>query len=460
MPYAERLMQKFKFIYDKYKRFWRYDYGNGIWKEDAEEMIRFDLRRNLFGQEQQKNQYAKEIVSYIRDISYDSKIDVKDFAHLIAFNNCVFNLDNDETYEFSPDFFITNKIPVILDSSNNECDIIDSFFGDVVGEKYKSILYDLCGYCLLNGQPYQKLFFLTGGGANGKSTFAELLRAFLGYDNVSSITPHDICGGNRFALGTMWNKRANISTDISYELLKNINKIKEITGGDSVNIERKFKEAFQDLINAKQIFATNQPPIVTDRTHAWYRRIYLIEFPNRFEGKFRDAQILKKLTTPKQLSGLAWQALKRLKLQKANNYVFEYDIDVEKLSKIYEDLSNPLNRFVKESTDEDPDQHIWKFEFKEKFLFWLKEKGLRVWNDMEIGLFMKELFDDQRLLYKEGFGNIPDKRYRAWVGLKWKPVHTVPTVHPFTTYSIYYPLINDSMDSMDRVDTKKEKDGI
>src|SRR3990167_7973628 len=48
VPYAKKLLENNKFIYDKYKRFWRYDFSEGIWKEDAEEIIRFELRKNLF----------------------------------------------------------------------------------------------------------------------------------------------------------------------------------------------------------------------------------------------------------------------------------------------------------------------------------------------------------------------------------------------------------------------------
>src|SRR3989304_2683229 len=61
--HSQQLMKTYKFLYDKYKRFWRYDWGEGIWKEDAEEIIRLELRTNLFGEEEQKSFYANEIIS-------------------------------------------------------------------------------------------------------------------------------------------------------------------------------------------------------------------------------------------------------------------------------------------------------------------------------------------------------------------------------------------------------------
>ena len=222
---------------------------------------------------------------------------------------------------------------------------------------------------------------------------------------------------NRFALGSMWNKLANISSDISYEVLKNINKLKEITGGDSVSIERKYKESFQARIFAKQIFATNQLPIVEDKTLAFYRRIYLIFFPNVFNEP--DRAILDKLTTPEELSGLAWKCLEVLKDMKDRGFCFTYDPIPEKIAELYEDMSNPLAKFIKDECEEDGDGIIFKFEFNQRFREWLKTNKIRIWSDTEIGRMMKKMgYEETKSKYYAPDGS--HKWYRAWVGLKWR----------------------------------------
>jgi len=448
VPYADVLMSDYHFVYDKYKRFWRYDSKSGVWLEDAEEFIRNRLRDEIMGDEMQKKNYAEEVVSYIRDLHYNPNFKAQLDKNLIPFENCIFNIQTGEILNFSPEYFVTNKIPIKLNPEFfSECPEIDEFFSEIVGEKYKVILYELCAYCLYRGYPYQKLFFLIGAGQNGKSTFLELLQKFLGRDNVSGVSPQDFFK-NRFALGHLWNKLANISSDISYEALKNVNRIKEVTGGDSVDIERKFKNPFRTKLYAKLIFSTNQIPIVHDKSLAWYRRVYLIEFPKII--KEPDPSILNKLTTEEELSGLAWKSCQILKYLSERGFVFTYDIDVKKVAEIYEDLSNPLHKFLRENTKEDPDGFIFKFEFRESFLDWLKRNKLRVWSEHEIGREMKSRYDEgKRTYYVEG---AEPKQYRAWLGVKWvEKRQDIQDIHLFITSIYRYELNNKKVSFMDKV---------
>ena len=453
VPYAESLLTKHKFIVDKYKRFWKYDSEDGMWKENAEDEIKHILRNELLGEELQKKNYVDEVVSYIKDISYKKNFLGVLPENVIPFKNVLYDIEKETFIDFSPEYFVTNKIPIEIDNKYTECDIIDSFFEDIVGKEQKKILYDLIAYCLYRSYPYQKLFFLFGAGKNGKSTFLELLREFLGNDNVSSVSPHEICNGDKFALTPMWNKLANISSDISYDVLKNVNKIKEITGGDTVSIRRLYKEAFPARLYAKQIYSTNQIPLVEDKTNAWYRRVYLIEFPNQFDKP--DRTIFKKITTNEQLSGLAWKCIKYLSDMKNKNFVFSLDIDEEKLQKLYEELSDPLTAFLLEQTEQGHDEdYIWRYEFKDRFQEWLKNNKKRIWSESEINSEMRKRFSESKKNYSR-FGE-PDKRYWAWSGVKWS--HSMSSKSSMskglTTTSLYIDTFYILEDNKDMKDTK------
>lgn len=458
VPYAKSLISEGQFIQDKYHRFWRFDSTAGIWKEDAEEYIRLRLRKELLGEEQQKMNYVQEVVKYILDTTYNPYFEATLAENLIPFNNCLFNIDTEEFIDYSPDYFTTNKLPIDIDPSlHPDCPIIDAFLEDCVTPKYKSILYELCAYCLLRTYPYQKLFFLIGDGSNGKSTFLELLRAFLGNDNVSSVSPHTLCSYDRpFAMGSLWNKYANISSDISYKALEEISKLKGITGEDTVEIERKYKESFSARLYAKLIFSTNQLPIVHDKSFAWYRRLYLIKFPNRFDGSSKDADLKRKLCSPTQLSGLAWQCIKRLKEMKKRQYEFTFDTDTEKVAELYESLSEPLSKFMKENTEEDSEGVIWKFELEERFNLWLKENKLPLWGKTKLGVEMSRLGLQQSKRNYPLSGN-PPKQYWAWVGIKWLS-HSNYSNYSSTlqTISIYRETVGNSMEYLEYLESKKE----
>lgn len=423
VPYAEKLMEKNTFLFDNFKRFWRYDLIDGIWKEDAEMFIRHELRLNLVGEEQQKKQYMDEVVSYIKDICWTENNVSQPPEEIIAFKNCLFDINTEEFLEFDKKYFITNKIPVILDSQFVDCDIIDSFFAECVGEKKKIILYELLAYCMLRQYPNQKFFILHGKGANGKSVYLNIIRKFLGINNVSNETPQSLVT-NRFSRGNLWNKLANIGSDIPYISLDNTNVIKELTGEDYLNCERKFREPFPFKNYAKLIWSANELPQVNDKTYAFYRRVYIINFIKTVSEEEQDTQMLCKLTNTYQLSGLAWKLIKILKEMKKKDYDFTWNPTIQEMENLYEDLSNPLSKFLREKTINNKDYQIDKWEFKDKFMQWLRANGFRIWGEREVNSAMSEKYNEgKRSLVVDVFeyGKIKQetKWHRTWEGIGW-----------------------------------------
>ena len=70
---------------------------------------------------------------------------------------------------------------------------------------------------------------------------------------------------------------------------------------------------------------------------------------------------------------------------------FSNEGSIEERTKRFEDRSDPLERFLKEFTnDEDPNSFIWKFEFEKRFNDWLKENKFRHISEVAIGKKMKE----------------------------------------------------------------------
>jgi phage/plasmid-associated DNA primase len=81
--------------------------------------------------------------------------------------------------------------------------------------------------------------------------------------------------------------------------------LKKLTGRQPVRIERKNQRAYDALLFAKLIFSANKIPETQDESDAYFRREIIISFPNRFEdGKGADPNLLRKLTTEEELSGI------------------------------------------------------------------------------------------------------------------------------------------------------------
>lgn len=420
-PFANEILKKINIKYDEHSILWRHDKKSGIWIPKSEQYLKSIIRKNLLGQEQQKKHYVDEIISHIKDITYDPTFKIDNNPYFIAFENGVFNLKTEMFENFRPEHYITNKIPIEIDEKITECPKIDKFFADCVGEGYKNILYDLCAYCLFKKYPYPKLFFIYGPGNTGKSKFLQLLETFLGEDNHCSVEPQDI-QKDIHATAQMQYKMANIVSDINYDALDNINQVKKITGEDSVKIRNMYKEPYNQRLYAKQIFSTNKLPIVKEKTRAWYRRVYTIEFSNIIYKSQMDRFIMNKLTEKKELQGLAYVCLERLKKLNKNNFTFEFDIDEREMQKVYEQLSNPILMFIEQNCDREGNEFIYQWEFKDRLKNWLKANHFPPVSTSEINEYMRENFTNSN---RRSFNG--EKTYRVWVGLRWKSSHN-PTI--------------------------------
>jgi len=416
VPFGDKILQTNHLIYDKHKRFWKYDNEEGVWTDNAEQFIKTELRKNLFGDEQQKKNYVDEIIAYLKDYKYEENFEPNNNPYLIAFKNKVFDLRDNQFKEFSPDYFITNKIDIEINEKEKECPLIDKFFIDCVGEKYKDMLYDLAAYCLFRQYPYQKLFFIYGPAGTGKSKYLDLLESFLGANNYCSVEPQSI-QKDQYAAAQMWLKCANIVSDINYDALDNINQVKKITGGDTMKIRQMYKDPFNAKIFCKQIYSTNKLPVVKEKTRAWYRRVYPIEFSNIISKEKRDPHIISKLTTKKELSGFAMKCIEKLKNMNLNKFIFTWDIDEVEVADMYEQLSNPVLMFIKENCIESrgtSDHWVYKYEFSERLNNWLNQNHFPKMTKAQLNEYMRDN-------YNESNRTAPDitKTYRVWIGIKW-----------------------------------------
>ncbi|MCK4619353.1 MAG: toprim domain-containing protein, partial [Desulfobacterales bacterium] len=407
--FSEALLSKYNVRFDSYKRFWFYNKDIGLWTENAEQILEFALRKGLLPEKYLSRYYVREVLSDTKSLVFDLAKPAEPAPELIPFKNGIFNLSRDNLEAYKPELFFTNQLPVKY-KPDASCPLIDQIFSELVADP--DILFELCAYCLCRSYQYAKWFFLYGSGGNGKSLFTNILAMMLGHENVKSLTPHDL-QNNRFASAGLFGKLANIAGEISYQKLEKTDVLKRLVGGDLIRGERKFKDAFYFQNYAKLIFNTNELPKTYDQTRAFYRRLYLVEFPNRFEGKLEDKSLISKITK-KELEGLTVKSLKYLKAFIDRGYYFASDASVEELQAKYTRLTNPLNVFLSEHAEFDANGYIAKWEFKDKFTGWLQEKGYRIWNNQEITQGMKSSEVEEKHKDFEG------KRWRAWVGLKWK----------------------------------------
>jgi len=338
-----------------------YVYNNGFYQPYGEVLIK-KLCKDRLQDEYRKNR-ASEVIDYIKASTYVRRREEP--PNLIPLKNGVLDLETMELKPHSPEYMFFNKLPVKYDPDAT-CPNIDKFHREITGsEEDVQLLEEVIGFCLYRDYFIAKALMLVGGGANGKSTWLNLVKTFLGLENVSSRSLQEL-EENRFAKADLHHKLANIYADLPDRALRRTGTFKMLTGRDPITAERKFQNSFQFVNYAKLLFSANKVPEAYDDTDAFFRRWIIIVFPNQFVGDDADPNILERLTTEEELSGLLNKALKALKrlLERGQ---FSYSKTTEEIKEDYIRKSSPIAAFVMDCLEVDSDAFIVKKELFQTF---------------------------------------------------------------------------------------------
>jgi len=392
---------------------YKYD---GIYKYGGEEVIAEICKIKL--PEIKKDQINEVIFHLKNDVTL--KIDPQRLnceKHLIPLENGVYDFKNDKFMKYEEtNAIFTFRIPIKY-NPNADCPKIKKFISEIVREDDIKKMFEFIGYCLYRDYPIQKAFFLIGEGENGKSTFLRLLDRFLGRENICSISMQEL--GDRFSKLELKDKLANIFPDLSKQALgqKSTGMFKMLTGGDLIQAERKFGGFVKFVNYAKLIFSANALPLINEDTYAFFRRIVLIEFPNKFTGEKADKNLIEKITTEEELSGLFNEAVKHLKelLEKGEFHNFKNDI--EKIKKQYTRLSDSVGGFIIDCIEYtgDWDDYLLKDEIYETYKKYCENIKARV---VSKGEFTKRF--QKYIKIEEERRRFDNGRKMIWLCLKFK----------------------------------------
>ncbi|MGA7369818.1 MAG: DUF5906 domain-containing protein [Nitrososphaeraceae archaeon] len=100
------------------------------------------------------------------------------------------------------------------------CPAIMRFMHEVMAPEDVETVLDFIAYCLWRGFPFHRYLLFNGSGRNGKGVMLEIIKCFLGHNNVSGESLHRLLD-TRFATAELYGKLANIDADLSKAALKN-----------------------------------------------------------------------------------------------------------------------------------------------------------------------------------------------------------------------------------------------
>jgi putative DNA primase/helicase len=385
-------------VESKESEVWVYDVNSGIYVPNGEKSIATLTEGLLLGLglgSTATTHYVKEVVGHVQRQTYVPKNVLDADMDIIVVKNGVIKLSTKELMPFDKKYRATIAIPVAYDT-NAVCPQIDKFISEVVEPSDTAILYEMPAWCLIRNSEIQRLVLLLGNGQDGKSKYVGLLKAFLGARNCSSYTLQQLTN-NQFAASGLDGKLANLVADLPSKALYDVGILKTMTGGDSLQAERKFGHSFELFNRAKLICVANQPPELPEDSRALWRRLIIVEFPFVFEGDKRDPYILDKITTPQELSGLLNKAMNLIPKLKAKSDL-TYNKTIDDTREKYNLRSDPARSFLEECIQAD----VWPTMIKKEvvyqhFVNYCKRNGLAPVGKKKLGRIIKsEKYSEDR----------------------------------------------------------------
>ena len=368
-----------------------------------------------------------EIETMINQEEFFAHLSSKKFLHLIPIKDGLFNIITKKIEPFNPEIIFTTRIPINY-NPNAKCPEIEKFLKDVLDtEENINLFYEIAGFCLYRDYFIEKATIFDGFGRNGKTKTQELLRCFIGAENSCAV-PLSQLTEDSFSTSELFNKHINIAGDLSNTNLKDTSTLQKTIGRDCFNAKRKFMTDIKFVNFAKHIFSENELPKVYVTHRGFWDKWTFISFFNTFveqkefdtlseeekkRKKLLDPDILKKITTEKELEGLFIKALNGLETIRKNKQ-FSYNQSSEQIKDNWVRKSDSFFSFAIENI-ESTDDHttmIPKVEIRRMYHQYCSEYKIKGCSDIVIKITLQEQFgaDEYRNHEQQTF----------WTGIKIK----------------------------------------
>lgn len=168
----------------------------------------------------------------------------------------------------------------------------------------------LVGYSMTGDISEQGMYFLVGGGSNGKSTFINIIKSMMGDYGLQTKSDTFIKKKNDGAnndIARLVGSRfvSAVESEEGEKLQESL--VKTITGGEPILARFLRQEFFEFIPEFKVFFTTNHKPIIGGVDEGIWRRVKIIPFTLNLKPHERDKKLEEKLSL--EMSGILNWAL-------------------------------------------------------------------------------------------------------------------------------------------------------
>lgn len=322
-----------------------YNPKNGIYEMDKTGRR---LRHIIRGLEFLKDNSVKEVRNYIIDVC-NVKTEINN--DYVATKNGLVHYKTKVFKEFTPDIFLTSKIPTSY-NPNAYNEFVDDTLRKVSCEHESTLvnIYEMFAQVLYPEILIDQIIYLLGTVAdNGKSTILHMIKAtFDSGGQISSVSPQRLANNN-FAGSSMYGKMANIVDDLPNIKIVDTGNIKSTITGGYLEIEEKGKGSHSVRMQTPFIIASNHYPKFKESGKQINKRLHIIPFEYSFKDDERltvseSTEIIYSESAKEYILKLAIDTLSDM-LNRNGAYITPNDRS-DRSNEMFTENNNPLSEYL------------------------------------------------------------------------------------------------------------------
>lgn len=228
--------------------------------------------------------------------------------HLLNVNNGVINLNTGTLMPHDPALYMVKQSPIDYDP-DAQCPEFDKFINEIskprpdseADSDWTDYIQRALGYTLSGNIDHEKLFFMLGGGSNGKSVLANVMMHIMG--PLACVLPTGVLMSvkNRGKDEATPSKARLVGTRLAFanEVEEGARfddaAVKELASKDAMSVRLLHQNSFSFYPSHKLWMRGNRKPIISATDNGIWRRIDLIPFDRQFSDHEKDVGLEARL---------------------------------------------------------------------------------------------------------------------------------------------------------------------
>lgn len=286
--------------------FYRY-HKSGVWKFFPEAALRKYVRNQLGNYA--TPEHITRAVSLFQDQVFAMPQELEYDPMILNLQNGMLDLRTMKLAPHAPEYMSRSQLPVGY-NPKAKCRLWINKLGEIFADDTRKcdVLQEFFGYCLYPKIIFPCAVFQIGVGGNGKGVVERICYSILGRANISHVSMARM--EKDFGPIEIKDKLLNSCGETETKPM-DVTNFKKIAAGDEIQAEVKYMADVKFTPIAKHMISMNDFPGIKDKTDAFFRRIIVLEYNQKFEGKDDDPFLTEKLL--EELDGIFMWALEGLK---------------------------------------------------------------------------------------------------------------------------------------------------